>query len=132
MKTIFRLFFKLVRIVLGPVMLAWEKLTTPQAVERSVEAQSRLDALTRGIVLYQYRTCPFCIKVRRTLAHLALNVERRDVQRDPTSRHELEQQGGQIKVPCLHTRYEDGREEWLYESEAIVRHLQGLAERDRG
>ena len=113
-------------------MLVWEKLTTPKAVERSVAAQSRLDALTRGVVLYQYRTCPFCIKVRRTLAHLALNVERRDVQRDPTSRRELDQRGGQIKVPCLRTRNEDGREEWLYESDVIVRYLQGLAERDIG
>jgi glutaredoxin len=128
----FRLFFKLLRIALGPVMLAWEKLTTPKAVERSAAAQSRLDALTQGIVLYQYRTCPFCIKVRRTLAHLALNVERRDVQRDPTSRRELEQQGGQIKVPCLRTRNVDGREEWLYESDVIVRYLQGLAGREIG
>lgn len=127
MKMFFRLFFKFVRIVLGPFMLVWEKLTTPKAVHRSAAAQARLDVLTDGMVLYQYRTCPFCIRVRRTVAHLALNIERRDVQRDPTSRHELEQQGGQIKVPCLRTRDASGCEEWLYESAIIVRYLQDLA-----
>lgn len=127
MKHFFRLFFKLVRVVLGPFMLLWEALTTPRAVVRGAEEQLRLDALTEGLVLYQYRTCPFCIKVRRTLAHLALKVERRDAQRDPVSRQELVLQGGILKVPCLRIRDASGREEWLYESDAIVGYLRGLA-----
>lgn len=127
MKHFFRLFFKLVRVVLGPFMLLWEILTTPQAVPRSAEEQLRLDALTQGLVLYQYRTCPFCIKVRRTLARLALKVERRDAQRDPVSRKELALQGGLVKVPCLRIRDASGREEWLYESEAIAGYLRSLA-----
>ena len=108
-------------------MLLWEALSTPRAVVRSAEEQLRLDALTEGLVLYQYRTCPFCIKVRRTLAHLALKVERRDAQRDPVSRQELALQGGMLKVPCLRIRDASGHEEWLYESDAIVGYLRGLA-----
>ncbi|MGO3768913.1 MAG: glutathione S-transferase N-terminal domain-containing protein, partial [Vreelandella alkaliphila] len=31
--------------------------------------------------------------------------------------------GGKVKVPCLKINHEDGREEWLYESDAINRWL---------
>lgn len=126
MKILFRLFFKTVRIVLGPLLLLWEKLTTPTGIERGTEAQARLDALTRNMVLYQYQTCPFCMKVRKTLARLALKIEKRDAQHDLSSRRELEQQGGQIKVPCLRITAADGSRRWLYESGAIIRYLEAL------
>lgn len=128
MKTFFRLFFKTVRIVLGPFLLLWESLTTPKGVVRSAGAQARLDARTRSLVLYQYRTCPFCMKVRKALARLSLDVERRDAQHDPESRRELELQGGQIKVPCLRVTAADGSRRWLYESDAIIRYLEDLAD----
>lgn len=127
MKLFFRYFFKTVRIILGPFLLAWEKLTTPKGVVRSPEAQARLDALTRNLTLYQYKTCPFCMKVRREIARLALTIDRRDAQHDPAARHELEQQGGQIKVPCLRIAEADGRHTWLYESAAIIRYLNEFA-----
>lgn len=126
-KTLFRLFFKTVRIVLGPFLLLWERLTTPKGVARSAEAQARLDVLTRNLVLYQYRTCPFCMKVRKALARLALVVERRDAQHDPEARRELEAQGGRIKVPCLRITAADGSRRWLYESDAIVAYLEEVA-----
>ncbi len=128
MKTFFRLFFKTVRIVLGPFLLLWERLTLPKGIERSPEAQARLDASTRNLVLYQYKTCPFCMKVRRRIARLGLNVEKRDAQHDPVSRAELEQHGGQIKVPCLRITDANGQHIWLYESNAIIRHLEELAD----
>ena len=129
MKTFFRLFFKTVRIVLGPFILLWERLTTPKGVVRSAEAQARADAASRDLVLYQFRTCPFCMKVRRTLAALSLPVERRDAQHDPVSRRELEEGGGRIKVPCLRITEADGSHTWLYESEAINRYLREFAAR---
>ncbi|MBI5041051.1 MAG: glutaredoxin [Gammaproteobacteria bacterium] len=128
MKTFFRLFFKTVRIVLGPFLLLWERLTLPKGIERSPEAQARLDAVTRNLVLYQYKTCPFCLKVRRRIARLGLNIEKRDAQHDAASRAELEQQGGQIKVPCLRITDASGQHTWLYESKTIIRHLEELAD----
>jgi glutaredoxin len=128
MKFFFRYFFKTVRIVLGPFLLLWERLTTPKAIVRSAEAQARLDARSRTLTLYQYRTCPFCMKVRRELARLSLPVEKRDAQHDAAARRELEQQGGQIKVPCLRITEADGRHTWLYESAAIIRYLNEFAE----
>jgi glutaredoxin len=128
LKSLIRLFFKTVRRVLGPFLLLWERLTTPRGIVRGAEAQARLDALTRNLVLYQYRTCPFCMKVRKALARLSLQVERRDAQHDPESRRELELQGGRIKVPCLRITAADGSRRWLYESAAIIRHLEELAD----
>lgn len=127
MKFFFRYFFKTVRIILGPFLLAWEKLTTPAGIVRSPDAQARVDALTRNLTLYQYKTCPFCMKVRRELARHSLKVDRRDAQHDLASRRELEQQGGQIKVPCLRISAANGQHTWLYESTAITRYLEELA-----
>jgi len=129
MKTFFRLFFKILHIVLGPFILLQEKLTTPKGVVRDAAVQARVDAASRDLVLYQFRTCPFCMKVRRTLAALSLPVERRDAQHDPVSRRELEEGGGEVKVPCLRITAADGSHTWLYESEAINQYLREFAAR---
>lgn len=126
MKIIMRFFFKGVRIVVGPFLLLWERVTTPKGIVRSVEAQSRLDALTRDMILYQYKTCPFCMKVRKAIAGRSLTIEKRDAQHDLNSRRELEQLGGQIKVPCLRITTADGSQRWLYESDAIIRFLEDM------
>lgn len=127
MKLLFRVFFKTVRLILGPFLLAWERLTLPKGIERTPDDQARIDARTRDLVLYQYKTCPFCMKVRRTLARLSLKVEKRDAQHDQASRTELEREGGQIKVPCLRITEADGQRRWLYESNAINGYLAELA-----
>lgn len=128
MKILIRYFFKTVRIILGPILLLWEKVTTPKGMARSPDAQARLDAITRNLTLYQYKTCPFCMKVRRAIARLSLQIDKRDAQHDAASRSELEQQGGQIKVPCLRVTDAEGRHAWLYESGAIIRYLEELAD----
>lgn len=123
MRILIRYFFRGVRLVLAPVMLISEKFTTPKAVERPPEEQVQVDQACQNLALYQFRTCPFCIKVRKEIARLGLTIELRDTQRDPTHRQALEQGGGKVKVPCLQITHEDGREEWLYESDAINRLL---------
>jgi len=119
MKLVIRYFFRSVRLVLSPIMLVSEKLSTPKAIERSAEEQARVDAATRQLALYQFRACPFCIKVRKEIARLGLDIETRDAQHDPKRRQELAQAGGKVKVPCLLINHTDGREEWLYESSDI-------------
>lgn len=127
MKWFIRLFFKTLRLLLAPFMIAWEWLTTPKGVVRSTAAQAELDALTANWTLYEFRTCPFCIKVRRTVARHSLKIARRNAQHDLVSRQELLEGGGQIKVPCLRMIAVDGSEQWLYESDAINAHLDALA-----
>lgn len=127
MKILIRTFFKFIRLLLGPVMLAWEWVSTPKGIVRSAVEQAEIDARTAALTLYQYRTCPFCIKVRRQLARLSLNIELRDAQHDPHSRQELERQGGKLKVPCLRITDSDDKTSWLYESDAINTYLARLA-----
>jgi glutaredoxin len=127
MKWLIRTFFKTIRLILGPVMLAWEKLATPKGVARSPDDQAAMDQRTAGLTLYQFRTCPFCIKVRHNIARHSLNIERRDAQHDPASREQLAQGGGQVKVPCLRISETDGQVTWLYESNVINRYLDQLA-----
>ncbi len=120
MRILIRLFFRTLRLVLNPLMLLWEKLSTPQGIQRAPAAQQQVDERTRALVLYQFRTCPFCIKVRKEIARLSLNIELRDAQHDATHCAELEQGGGKLQVPCLRIEDAQGQVRWLYESDAII------------
>jgi glutaredoxin len=124
MKPLIRLFFKIVRLVVGPILLFTDWLTTPRGVVRSTEAQLAVDAATHGFVLYQFKTCPFCMKVRRTCKRLSLKIETRDAQHNPDVREELLQATGKVQVPCLKITAADGGITWLLESDAIIEYLQ--------
>lgn len=123
MRVLIRYFFRGVRLVLAPVMILSEKLSTPNAIERTSDEQARVDQACQRLALYQFRTCPFCIKVRKEIARLGLNIELRDTQQEPAHKQALMEGGGMSKVPCLKISHEDGREEWLYESDDINRWL---------
>lgn len=125
MKFFIRFFFKTLRTVLGPVMLLKESLTRPKGVVRAPAAQQKVDAQCQSLVLYQYKTCPFCIKVRQEISRLSLNIERIDAQHEGADRRELQQQGGQAKVPCLRITDGAGKSQWLYDSEKIIAYLRG-------
>lgn len=124
MRIVIRYFFRAVRLILTPVMLISEKLTTPTAIPRSPEEQAKLDEASKDLALYQFRACPFCIKVRKEINRLGLKIETRDAQHDSTHRAALEAGGGRVKVPCLFIQKDDGQQEWLYESDAITAWLQ--------
>lgn len=124
MRVFIRYFFRTLRLVLTPFMLLSEKLSTPESVTRTDEEQSRADEASKHLALYQFKACPFCIKVRKEIARLGLNIETRDAQHDPEHRAALETGGGRIKVPCLKIQQEDGSERWLYESNEIKAWLQ--------
>ncbi|PSF06207.1 glutaredoxin [Marinobacter fuscus] len=119
MRAIIRTFFRLLRLVLTPFMLLSEKLTTPEAITRSPEQQAAIDKTTEGLALYQFRACPFCIKVRKEIARLGLNVELRDAQHNVEHREDLMNGGGAVKVPCLLITNNAGEKQWMYESDDI-------------
>lgn len=124
MKPVFKYFFKIVRLILGPIILFINWATMPKGVIRPVEKQRELDAQTKDMVLYQFKTCPFCIKVRRAKKRLSLNIETRDAQNNPQHREQLLQGGGKIKVPCLKINDEHGNAIWMYNSKQIIQYLQ--------
>ncbi|GAA3907975.1 glutaredoxin [Halomonas cibimaris] len=123
MRILIRYFFRGVRLLLAPVMLVSEKLSTPKAVERSEAEQAKVDRACEKLALYQFRTCPFCIKVRKEMARLGLDIERRDAQLDPAHKQALKEGGGRVKVPCLRIENDDQSVEWLYESDDINAYL---------
>lgn len=124
MRVIIRYFFRTLRLVLTPFMLLSEKLSTPKGMTRTAEDQALVDEASKDLALYQFSACPFCIKVRKEIARLGLNIETRDAQHDQQHRAALETGGGHIKVPCLKIRQDDGSERWLYESAEIKTWLQ--------
>jgi len=124
MRFVIRYFFRTIRLILTPVMLVSERLSTPRPVSRSPDQQDEVDQAAKQLALYQFQACPFCIRVRKELARLNVPVEKRDAQHDSEHRAALEAGGGRVKVPCLLIRHTDGSNEWLYESEAITAWLQ--------
>ena len=108
-------------------MLFGDWLTTPRGIERSDNEQQQIDTITANMTLYQFKTCPFCIKVRRSIKRQSLNIEHRDAQHNNEHREQLMQGGGQIKVPCLKVVDDEGNTNWLYESNQIISYLQATA-----
>jgi glutaredoxin len=123
MKILIRYFFKTVRLVLTPIVLLAHWMLTPKGVQRSTEAQQRVDEQTAHMALYHFRTCPFCLKVRREMSRLSLNIDLRDAQHEGPNRQELVAGGGEAKVPCLRITGDDGSVQWMYESNDIIDYL---------
>ena len=117
-------FFRLVRLILGPFLLLKEQLTKPKGAVRSADEQARVDAECQQLALYQFNTCPFCIKVRQEMRRLSLDVEKRDAQHSTANRQEMLAQGGSGKVPCLKIMDEENKTRWLYNSREIIAYLQ--------
>ena len=111
--------FKPIRWVLGQIIIFVDWATRPKQVERTAEKQQEVDVLTESMALYQFQQCPFCVKTRRQIRRLALNIETRDARNDPNWNQELINDGGKYQVPCLKITANDGSVEWLYESTEI-------------
>jgi glutaredoxin len=123
MKPVIRAFFQTVRLVLGPVMLLKERLTQPKGVQRDPDAQAAVELQCQSLALYQFSTCPFCIKVRQEMRRLSLPIDKRDAQHNSTHRDALQQGSGATKVPCLKITDSDGHTQWLQDSNAIITYL---------
>ncbi|MGM0905342.1 MAG: glutathione S-transferase N-terminal domain-containing protein [Pseudomonadota bacterium] len=123
MRIIIRYFFRGLRLILTPIVLLVEKLTTPKGKDRSEQEQKKVDEACKSLALYQFAACPFCVKVRKEIARLNLNIELRDAKNNDEHRDALLNGGGRVKVPCL--RIEEGdKVQWMYESDDINQYLQ--------
>ena len=124
MKWLIKIFFKTVRLITGPIILFLDWITTPKGIKRAPAEQTKVDKEAKNLALYHFKTCPFCIKVKRNNKRLSLNIETRDAQHNPLHRDELLKEGGQIKVPCLKIMDDKGQARWMYESDDIIKYLQ--------
>lgn len=123
MRVIIRYFFRTLRLILTPIVLLVEKLTTPKGLSRTDEEQKKVDEACKSLALYQFAACPFCVKVRKEIARLNLNIELRDAKNNEQHRQELSDGGGRVKVPCLRIEQDD-KVQWMYESDDINHYLQ--------
>lgn len=113
---------RLIRAILGSVILVLDRLTTPEALVRTPERQAEVDRETRKLTLYQFVACPFCVKVRRQIKRLGLNIALKDVQKDAQAEKELMEGGKEYQVPCLRIESDAGVR-WMYESSDINAYL---------
>ncbi|MGR6838947.1 glutaredoxin family protein [Aliivibrio wodanis] len=114
---------KLIRLVLGKIILAADFVFTPSGAKRDPAKQAEIDAATAGYSLYQFEACPFCVKVRRTIKRQSLKIEIRDAKNNETHKADLLAGGGRVKVPCLRID-KDGETTWMYESSDIMSFLE--------
>lgn len=112
-----------IRWILGAIILFMDWLFTPKSPKREALQQAKVEEQVSGLSLYQFKACPFCVKVRRECKRLGINLPLQDAKNDLRVRNELLEQGGKIKVPCLRIE-QDNQVRWLYESSDIVSFLQ--------
>jgi len=112
-----------IRNFLGEIIVIIDKIFSPKVLKRSDENQAQVDEETKKLTLYQFRLCPFCVKVRRIMKHLNLNIELRDVNITKEYETELIEGGGKRKVPCLRIEDNTGSFQWMYESNDINKYL---------
>lgn len=118
---------KFIRKFIGVLITFLDKVFAPkpypQVLQRSAEKQASINAETQTMAIYQFQSCPFCIKVRRALKRMNLNIELRDAQNNAQFRQELLEKGGELQVPCLKLS-EGGKDQWMYESSDIIAYLE--------
>ncbi len=119
-----KLLLKGFRNGLGAIIAFISWLIPVAKVKRSKEEQQKVDEQTANIELYQFFGCPFCIKTRRVIRQLNLNIVTRNAQTVGSEfRDEMQKETGKVQVPCL--KITSGDEvEWMFESGDIKDYLQ--------
>ncbi len=117
---------KLLRNAVGSIIVFASWVSKPKGVERSAEEQQAVQEAMKGLSIYQLFACPFCVKTRRALQRLNIDVDIKDIGKQQQFRAELEQGGGKVQVPCLRIE-EQGSVRWLYESGDIIQFLEQRA-----
>ena len=114
----------IIRRILGALILTLNWLFTPRGVKRDSVTQAAVDSQAKGLTLYQYKACPFCVKVRRVLKRQSLAIETRDIKRCEAAREQLLRGAGDLKVPCLKIEGDGGEVIWMVESGKIIGYLE--------
>ena len=115
---------RIIHLFLGSLILFFDWLTTPKGMLRPTDLQKTVDEQSKNYTLYQYKACPFSVKVRRSFKRLSLPIEIRDPKRCDDAKQELIAGGGKLKVPCLKIDEGAGNSQWLYDSKAIINYLE--------
>lgn len=114
---------KVLRNGLGAIIAFISWLIPTSKIKRASIQQKKVDEQTVNIELYQFFGCPFCIKTRRTIRRLNLNIVTRNAQTIGSEfRDEMQRETGKIQVPCLKITNDD-EVQWMFESSDIGTYL---------
>lgn len=117
------LIISLIRNLLGGIIAFFDIITRGTKLKRSPEAQLQVEQDIKGLALYQFFACPFCIKTRRAMYKMNLPIIKLSATKGSPYRDQLEQGGGKIQTPCLRIET-PGDVEWLYDSSEIIKYLE--------
>jgi glutaredoxin len=76
------------------------------------------------LALYHFDGCPFCLRVRRVIEELGVDVELRNIHEDQAHLAALREARGRTTVPVLRISSPGGEDRWMPESADIVRYLE--------
>ncbi len=96
----------------------WHEYYAHYLVDRCVAAQNE------SLALYYYPYCFYCRRVTQVIDQLGIEVELRDILKDPQHRDDLVQARGRPTVPVLRCTDAQGHERWMPESRDIVADLE--------
>ncbi len=112
-----------IRWILGQIILLLDVLTSPKSVVRTPAAQQAVDEVTASMSMYQFKTCPFCVKVRRQLKRHGRKIELRDANGDADLKAELVREGSRHKVPVLPNERAHNNVQLQFQSNATMADL---------
>ncbi|MFT5502416.1 MAG: glutaredoxin [Gammaproteobacteria bacterium] len=107
----------------GQVIKGLDRMMQPEKPELTEERRLELVDASEKLKLYQFEFCPFCVKTRRAIQRLGMEIETRNANTDEKWHRDLVEEGGSYQVPCLQISNPDGSVEWMYESSSIIRYL---------
>jgi len=114
---------KIIRFILGRIILFLDWITSPKPLSISEEKRNEINSLTSNMVMYEFRACPFCVRVRRFMKKNNISIETKDARKNKEYASELINGGGKLQVPCLLIQKDNKNVEWLYESKDIIKFL---------
>ncbi len=118
-----KLLLKGLRNGLGAIIAFISWLIPAGKIKRTSVQQKKADEQTTNIELYQFFGCPFCIKTRRMIRRLSLNIVTRNAQTIGSEfRDEMQRETGKVQVPCLKITKGD-EVQWMFESNDISTYL---------
>ena len=117
---------RIIRFFLSYVVYAVDYICCPAVKKWPQEKQQKLDKQCASLALYEFKACPFCVKVRWEMCRLGLKIPLYDAKRKGLHRQVLLKEGGKVQVPCLRIETKKGTQ-WLYESKAIISYLTKLS-----
>jgi len=87
---------KALRVGLGQLILLSDAVSRPRPQRRGAQGQAIVEKEAAQLSLYQFHSCPFCVKTRRALHRLNVPMTLHDAKNDPIARDRLLAGGGKI------------------------------------